>query len=80
MYSMGSNRPEVCQLVAALVPKVQECREEFKAEEVSNSLHGLHSMSSDDKEVRDLLSALTPKVWECREDFPAEQVTTALYR
>jgi hypothetical protein len=31
----------VCALLAALKPKVQSCKEDFKAQELGNALYGL---------------------------------------
>ena len=56
---MGDSQ-EVRQFVAALTPKVQQCREELSSQAVGNALHWLQLMG-DSTEVRQLLAALTPK-------------------
>ena len=40
------------ELIAALIPKVRECEQEFKAQEISISLYGLKNIG-DSPEVRE---------------------------
>ena len=69
---------EARQLVAALTPKVQHCREELDAQAVGNALYGLQQMGDSHVEVRQLVAALTPKVTQCREALGAQEVGNAL--
>jgi hypothetical protein len=77
LRSMSSNSIEVCELLNALIPKVQSCREELNAQAVGNALYGLHGMSSHHPEVRAIISALAFKVQSCRE-LDAQAVGNAL--
>ena len=76
LHCMGDST-EVRQLIAALTPKVQECRGELSSQAVSNALYGLQCMR-DSTEVRQLIAALTPKVQQCREELDSQAVGTAL--
>jgi very-short-patch-repair endonuclease len=69
----------VKDVLAALAPKIEACREELSAQEVGNSLYGLQSMSSDVREVQNVLAALAPKIEACREELSAQEVSNALY-
>merc|ERR1711862_615361 len=73
-----SDSEEVRQLLAALTPKVQQCREELDPQAVGLPLYGLQSLS-DSEEVRQLLAALIEKMQQCREDLVPETVGNTLY-
>jgi outer membrane murein-binding lipoprotein Lpp len=70
---MSSDVREVKDVLAALAPKVESCREELDAQAVGNAVYGLQSMSSDVREVKDVLAALAPKVESCREELSGLQ-------
>jgi hypothetical protein len=55
-----------------MVPKVESCRENFKAQELGNTLYGMQGMSSDDIEVRAILTALVPRITSCRETLDVQ--------
>jgi hypothetical protein len=69
---------EVRELVLALVPKVQGCKEDFLAREVGAALCGLSEMNSNSSEVRELLSALVPKVLGCKEQLDSSKLDRSL--
>jgi hypothetical protein len=54
------------QLVAALIPKVQQCRERLSANQLGNALYALQCLG-DSQEIRHLVAALTPRVQQSRE-------------
>ena len=58
---------QTMEQLLALIPKVQNCRESLRSQEVGNALYGLQHLS-DSRETRRLLVVLTPKVEECRLD------------
>jgi very-short-patch-repair endonuclease len=76
---MRSDAREVNDVLAALAPKVECCRQELSAQELSNALYGLKSMSSDVREVKGMLAALAPKIDSSREEFDTQAVGNALY-
>ena len=65
------------ELVAALTPKVWDCREALGAQHVGNALFGLQRMG-DSEQMRGLVAALTPKVQQCREELRKYDVDRAL--
>jgi hypothetical protein len=75
---MNSDCVEVRELVLALVPKVQGCKEDFLARELGAALCGLSEMTSDSSEVRKLLSALVPKVMGCKEQLDSSKLDRSL--
>lgn len=68
---------EVRAFLAALVPKLRECPEPLRAQEVGSALHGLRTFGDSD-EVRSLLTALTPLVAECEERLTVEHLSRAV--
>ena len=76
LQRLGDSK-EARQLVAALTPKVQDCREELDAQAVGNALYGLQRLC-DSEEVRQLLAALTPKVQQCREELKKHDISYAI--
>ena len=77
LQRMGDSE-QTRELLAALTPKVRDCREALRAQEVGNALYGLQRMG-DSEQTRGLVAALTPKVRECREALGAQHVGNALY-
>ena len=69
---------EVRELVAALTPKVQQCKERLDAWAVAQALYGLHGFG-DSEEVQQLVAVLVPKVQQCREELSSQAVGNALY-
>ena len=65
------------ELVAALTPKVRDCREALDAQAVGNALYGLQRMG-DSEQTRELVAALTPKVQQCRDELRESDVDQAL--
>jgi hypothetical protein len=70
---------EVRQVLKALLPSLINCKDDFSAENISNSLIGLKSMNSDRTEVRGILSALANKVEDCGDRFDAQDIGDSLY-
>jgi hypothetical protein len=60
---------DVEDMLAALAPKIEGCREKLSAQAVGNALYGLQSMSSDVRELKDVLAALAPKIEGSRSEI-----------
>jgi predicted nucleic acid-binding Zn-ribbon protein len=71
---MSSDVREVKDVLAALAPKIEGCKEELDAQAVSNAIYGLQSMSGDVREVKDVLAALATKIGGCRKELPPRVV------
>jgi uncharacterized protein YukE len=76
---MSSEIGEVRSVLSALIPKISECKENFMAQNIGNTLYGLQDMSSEIEEVRSVLSVLAPKIRECKERFIAQNVGNSLF-
>ena len=64
---MSNYSPEVLQLLTALAPKVQSCKEELSAQNTANTLYSPQNMSSARPEVPPQLMAVVRKVQSCEE-------------
>jgi very-short-patch-repair endonuclease len=70
---------DVKDVLAALVPKIEGCREELDAQKVGNALYGLQNMSSDVEEVVGVLAALTPKIEGLSQRLLPQHIANAFY-
>jgi hypothetical protein len=72
LQHMSDSHTEVRQLLAALGPKVQQCRN-LDGQGVGNALFGLQCME-DSHEVQVLIEALGSKMQQCSEDMLLKEV------
>jgi hypothetical protein len=65
LVGMSSDCAEVCEVLRALVPRIQCCEETFEGWQIASILQSLASQSTESAEVRSLLSALTYHIQRC---------------
>jgi hypothetical protein len=62
LRNMGTRCRETREVLAVLILKLDECRQEFNVRQIRTSLYGLKSMSSDVREVRVVLAVLVSRI------------------
>ena len=75
---MNSSWRDVQNVLRALIPLINECKEELRSQHVANALYGLQHMNSNVDEVRGVLRALTTKIKDCRQHFIGQAVSNSL--
>ena len=70
--------PATEAVLAALAPRICECRAELDAQHVGNALYGLKGQAGSSA-VEAVLTVLAPKISQCREPLDAQAVSNALY-
>ena len=70
---------EMRELLLALIPKVESCKEQLKAQEVLHALFGLMRID-ESAELMQLFVVLIPKVETCQGHLRAHEVSDVMQR